>query len=692
MKSPLHYSILCLCFCFSINTWSFQNLQDSFGLELKTTNKKIEPDYTRNGVKIDNSGNLVYTDNTGIDDDVKIVIDGVNYRLSNANMVLTAGSGTRQDGNDVLVPIASVTGEIRINTKAGDDTFTVDLSNGNFRIPIQYNGGSQNTTLGDDMVLMGGNNDYDTVEHTFINNNDGYIDVSENNTINYTGLEPITDNLSASNRIFTFTNNNYTESFLDASGSLDNRIDSNQSESVDFNNPTNSLTINATNSAQNRMRIRGLDASFNANLIVNGEDTNDEVRFENNHTDIGNGHLNLNVNAVFILENTTAASVTSNSGDLTFIGPGATLLSNGGNISMAAGTVIPNIFGGSTELGRIQHFGHIQATGAGQITLDGTTFGPNNSAPLVGIRLAGNASIISDAGNINLIGKGIEGGFNAHFRGIEIDGSSIIQSTSGDISLNGTGRNVASDFNVGVAIGSGTIQGLTGPSDIVVIGTGYKGVQIDSGALNTINPGDILLLGTSTSADSPAINITSSITLVQSANILTLTANTGPIHTPNGVAAQAIFDAANTTINGILAPGQSPGQVIMNGNINMDAGDTLEIEFESTFTPGSDYDQLKVNGAVNISGATFNLIDNANPVLNGEYVIIDNDGTDPISGTFNGLPEGASISGNGRTWNIHYNYNGSNDVVLIPSVPDVNVIVDNSGNLILQIHLMRMIT
>ena len=32
----------------------------------------------------------------------------------------------------------------------------------------------------------------------------------------------------------------------------------------------------------------------------------------------------------------------------------------------------------------------------------------------------------------------------------------------------------------------------------------------------------------------------------------------------------------------------------------------------------------------------------------------DNDGTNPITGTFNGLPYGSTIAGNGKTWYIYY--------------------------------------
>lgn len=676
MKTYLPYSLLYLFF--------FSNISIANNDTCASKDESIAAIQTKNTVKLDNAGNLIYTDIIGVNDNINIVLEGTNYRLSNTAVALTAGNKVKQDGNSVLVPIALVRGKIIINTQGGDDTFTIDFSKGDFNIPINYNGGEQNTATGDDMILISADRAvYDTVTHTFVNNNDGFVDITGNNRISYIGLEPITDNLNTANRIFTFTNTSYTESVLDASGSLDNRIDSNQSESVDFNNPSNSLTINATNTGQNRMYVRGLDAGFNANLIVNAEDSSDEIQFNVNPTDIGNGHLNLTVNAVFILENTTAGAVTCTSGDLTFIGPGATLLSdNGGNISIAAGTVFPNIHGLSTELGRIQVFGHIQTTGSGSITLDGTTFGPNNTFPLSGIRVGISASIISDTGNISLTGQGTEAGFSADFRGIEIDGSSIIQSNGGNITLTGTGRDVADNFNLGISMTSGTTIQTAGTGSMIITGTGYRGMELHGTFNNAAGSGNISIQSAGETVNTPALLLSSS-TKIFAGNNAILSTTQGPMITANGIAPQALIEANNVFINGHLIPGQSsPGQLVMDGNLIMSSDDTLDMEMNGFATAGSDYDQIVVNGSVDISGATLLLQDNTNTVPNQDFVIINNDGTDPIVGQFNGLPQGASITGNGKTWNVYYDQGDGNDVALIPTMLNPNIIVDGSGNLV----------
>jgi hypothetical protein len=78
-------------------------------------------------------------------------------------------------------------------------------------------------------------------------------------------------------------------------------------------------------------------------------------------------------------------------------------------------------------------------------------------------------------------------------------------------------------------------------------------------------------------------------------------------------------------------------------------------------------DQLKVNGTVNLSGTL-------EPVVNGsfviqqplgrEVVIIENDGPNPVNGTFQDLPEGSLISANGLTMRISYRGGDGNDVSL----------------------------
>src|SRR6185369_6959215 len=125
-------------------------------------------------------------------------------------------------------------------------------------------------------------------------------------------------------------------------------------------------------------------------------------------------------------------------------------------------------------------------------------------------------------------------------------------------------------------------------------------------------------------------------------------------------------------------------------NVTLDGDDTLVLEINGTsptFTAGSDYDQIAVNGTVDLGGASL-VIDpsssiSANP---GESVrIIDNNLLDGVTNTFAGLPQFATLTINSQLFEIFYNGgDDGNDVVLtrIPSAPPANVMfVDDSWSI-----------
>ena len=83
-------------------------------------------------------------------------------------------------------------------------------------------------------------------------------------------------------------------------------------------------------------------------------------------------------------------------------------------------------------------------------------------------------------------------------------------------------------------------------------------------------------------------------------------------------------------------------------------------------TIDADYNQLKVVGQVDLSGVNLVIGGSYQPIGGEAFVIIDNDGVDPISGQFNGLPEGAIVTINGGAVQKKLTYQGGdgNDVVL----------------------------
>jgi autotransporter-associated beta strand protein len=117
--------------------------------------------------------------------------------------------------------------------------------------------------------------------------------------------------------------------------------------------------------------------------------------------------------------------------------------------------------------------------------------------------------------------------------------------------------------------------------------------------------------------------------------------------------------------------GGSPGILIQEGHYTMDSGSSLNIEFGGT-TAGNSTDnhgQIDVTGEVRLNGGTFNgaAFNGFVPQQGDRFVIINNDGTDRVIGTFTGLPEGAILPNflnSGRPARISYAGGTGNDVVI----------------------------
>lgn len=131
---------------------------------------------------------------------------------------------------------------------------------------------------------------------------------------------------------------------------------------------------------------------------------------------------------------------------------------------------------------------------------------------------------------------------------------------------------------------------------------------------------------------------------------------------------------ATTLTNGAtISPGASPGILTVAGNFTMNSGTNFLGEI-NTGAVGTGYDQLVVNGTVSLGSATLSISGTylTTPlVTNDLFTLILNDGSsDPVLGTFLGLPEGSHLfSGAGQDYTISYVGGDGNDVVLT-AVPE----------------------
>ena len=288
-----------------------------------------------------------------------------------------------------------------------------------------------------------------------------------------------------------------------------------------------------------------------------------------------------------------------------------------------------------------------EAIGTGSITINGQASGGVDWG--LGVLIIGDTSIgatteiVTASGGINITGQGAGTGNDCY--GMYLRDASIFDNAGGDITINGTGASGANNNSIGFAISDDSSVSTTGGGNINITGT--AGNALSSGIYFEYTDVQILSSGTAT-----------------------LTTAIGPLVTPAGIPSASLIEGTTVTLNGEIQPGNSTpglGQLPITGNTALSTGDILTIDVNGITTPGTDYDQLKVTGTVDITDATLTLVNNFVGTLPeaNEFIIIDNDGTDAVIGTFNGLPNNASIPFNGQFVFVKYDGGDGNDVVLV---------------------------
>ncbi len=128
--------------------------------------------------------------------------------------------------------------------------------------------------------------------------------------------------------------------------------------------------------------------------------------------------------------------------------------------------------------------------------------------------------------------------------------------------------------------------------------------------------------------------------------------------------------SVNVLAGGTVAPGNSPG-ILDTDDVAFADGSNFAVEIDGP-SAGTEHDQLRVTGTVHLGGATLSATGTIASLPDQPIVLINNDGTDPIVGTFVGLPELSIVTINGIDFAISYKggTNG-NDVVLLSTSPPV---------------------
>ncbi|QEG32100.1 Extracellular serine protease precursor [Gemmata obscuriglobus] len=199
-----------------------------------------------------------------------------------------------------------------------------------------------------------------------------------------------------------------------------------------------------------------------------------------------------------------------------------------------------------------------------------------------------------------------------------------------------------------------------------------NGVISGTGGLTLSGPGRLSLLGANTYTGG---------TVVRDGAVLNVNGTTFTDITLD----DSIFQGSGTTGNigsnggGELGPGNSPGRLNV-GALTLGPTDTITIELEGS-VPGGGYDQIATRGAVTLAGTRLNLRVGFAPAPGSRFTIVQNNSGAPVSGTFDGLPEGAVFTAGGVTFRITYRGGAGGDVVL--TVPGAGAEAPATGSPIL---------
>ncbi|MEO7836116.1 MAG: Ig-like domain repeat protein, partial [Acidimicrobiales bacterium] len=129
-----------------------------------------------------------------------------------------------------------------------------------------------------------------------------------------------------------------------------------------------------------------------------------------------------------------------------------------------------------------------------------------------------------------------------------------------------------------------------------------------------------------------------------------------------GPPAQATINGttrAATAPTGTTVPLGNGAAILSVRNVTLAQGSHYALDLNGN-APGSGYDQLDVIGRVNLRGASLDISLGFQPRLGDSFIIISNDGQDPVGGTFANLPEKAIFSVGEPRFQITY-VGGSND-------------------------------
>ena len=357
---------------------------------------------------------------------------------------------------------------------------------------------------------------------------------------------------------------------------------------------------------------------------------------------------------------TTVTGVGGNNSSGTNIG--VYVLDAGSNITSISGNVLVNGTGGGTgfrNYGTLLEAGGVISSGnAGSVQVTGTGGGSptlNN-----GVFVTGAGSQITSGAGIQVTATG-----QSDSEALRLQSGGAISSTNNaPVTIVADSLVVVGTAAINSGLGTTTVRPRTSSTKIDLGGIDVlAGSQLTLGLsdseLDFINAG-FLSIGSTTSG---SINVTSDFSRASSTAIRLFSAGDisisgGEINTGGG---SLLLDSGLAPA--VVKPSKS-GTDVRTNTLTF-AGD-LSIVIDGA-TVDTLYSQLNVVGSVNLTGVNLKLSGSYTPASTDRFILVDNDGSDLVIGTFNGLSEGTILSVNGTSKRITYVGGTGNDVELVPT-------------------------
>ena len=292
--------------------------------------------------------------------------------------------------------------------------------------------------------------------------------------------------------------------------------------------------------------------------------------------------------------------------------------------------------------------------GAGTLTLSAAnSYSGATNLSAGTLSLSGSGTLGNAAGALNLTGG-------------TLDLGTTTQTRTGTITLNGA------TVSNGTLSSSGSFDTQSGTISAVLAGTG---------ALAKTGTGTVTLSGA---------NTYSGTTTVSAGRLAVNGSIASAVTVANGATLGGTGTVGATTISsgGIHAPGNSIGTQTVNGAYVLNAGSILEIEVDSA----GNSDKVIVTGTVDITGSTLRVKGVSGNNFSGQttynYVIIENDGVDAITGDFATIDNQLAFydaarstvggTGNDVSLTLTRNANGFTDIA---TTPNQKAVAGQVGNL-----------